>query len=186
MIIRKKVQVYPYFFYGNIEFLFRISIPQSSISRFCPEEGAPVSTMRLDMIHDCSCLVNAPSTPLVDYITSAPNGIKDNFAILKNCFPKGIPIIVIQHIKPATAFSTAIGIPDTISQIIFAIKLTAPPPYTTSFPNGKNAKPANLKHCKPIGIPIMEMHHRQPAKTHDNPLNNPPHINQSIFPNMLF
>ena len=69
--------------------------------------------------------------------------------------------------------------------IIFAIKLTAPPPYTTSFPNGKNAKPANLKHCKPIGIPIMEMHHRQPAKTHDSPLNNPPHINQSIFPNML-
>ena len=31
----------------------------------------------------------------------------------------------------------------------------------------------------------MEMHHRQPAKTHDSPLNNPPHINQSIFPNML-
>ena len=121
----------------------------------------------------------------INYITSAPNGIRDNFAILKNCFPKGIPIIVIQHIRPATAFPTAIGIPDTISQIIFAIKLTAPPPYTTSFPNGKNAKPANLKHCKPIGIPIIEMHHRQPAKTHDNPLNNPPHINQSIFPNML-
>ncbi len=121
----------------------------------------------------------------ISYITSAPNGIRDNFAILKNCFPKGIPIIVRQHIRPATAFPIAIGIPDIISQIIFAIKLTAPPPYTTSFPNGKNAKPANLKHCKPIGIPIMEMHHRQPAKTHDNPLNKPPHINQSIFPNML-
>ena len=76
------------------------------------------------------------------HATSAPNGITDNFAILKNCFPKGIPIIVIQHIRPATAFPTA------------------------------------------IGIPIIEMHHKQPTKTHDSPLNNPPHINQSIFPNM--
>ena len=93
--------------------------------------------------------------------------------------------MVIQHIRPVKAFPTAIGIPDTISQIIFAIRLTAPPPYTTSFPNGKNARPANLKHCNPIGIPIMEMHHKHPAKTHDSPLSNPPHINQSKFPNIL-
>ena len=66
----------------------------------------------------------------------------------------------MQHIKPITAFSMAIGIPDTISHIIFARRLTAPPPYITSFPNGKNANPANLKHCKPIGIPIMDIHHR--------------------------
>lgn len=118
-------------------------------------------------------------------ITSAPNGIRDNFAILKNCFPKGIPMMVIQHIRPITAFPTAIGIPDTINHMIFARKLIVPPPYTTSFPNGKKANPANLKHCKPIGSPMIEMHHRHPATIHDRPLNNPPQINQSIFPNML-
>lgn len=42
MIICKKIQVYPYFFYGYIEFLFRVLIPSSSISRFCTEEGTPV------------------------------------------------------------------------------------------------------------------------------------------------
>lgn len=85
MIIRKKVQVYPYFFYGNIEFLFRISIPQSSISRFCTKEGAPVSTMRLDMIHDCSCLMTSSQiktgpNQLMEYSISSAN------SVLTKCF----------------------------------------------------------------------------------------------------
>lgn len=96
-----------------------------------------------------------------------------------------MPTIVIQNINPVAAFPTAIGIPDTSNHIILARRLTVPPPYTTSFPNGKNANPANLKHCRPIGIPMMDMHHRQPAAIHDSPLNNPPHINQSMFPNTL-
>lgn len=122
---------------------------------------------------------------LLYYLTSAPNGISASFAILKNCFPKGIPIIVMQHTTPANAFAAAIGIPDTISQMILAIRLTVPPPYITSFPNGQNASPANLKHCNPTGMPMMDMHHRQPATIHDIPLKNPPKINQSMFPNTL-
>ena len=60
-------------------------------------------------------------------ITSAPNGIRDNFAILKNCFPKGIPMMVIQHIRPTTAFPTAIGIPDTINHMPWVCNLDAQP-----------------------------------------------------------
>ena len=77
------------------------------------------------------------------------------------------------------------GIADTISQTMLASRLTAPPPYTTSFPNGKNARLANLKHCSPIGIPMIVMHHRQPDNTHASPLKSPPQTNQSMFPSML-
>ena len=51
----------------------------------------------------------------------------------------------------------ASGIPLIISHTILARMDIVPPPYSTSFPNGKNAKPANLKHCKPIGIPIYNV-----------------------------
>ena len=119
------------------------------------------------------------------YWTSAPKGISASFAILKNCFPKGIPIIVQQRISPTSAFPTAIGIPDTISQITFASRLTVPPPYMTSFPNGQKDSPANLKHCRPIGIPMIVMHHKQPAAIHASPLRNPPQINHNIFPRNL-
>ena len=39
-----------------------------------------------------------------------------------------------------------------------------PFPYTISFPNGQNARVANLKHCRPTGIPIIVIHHMHPAK----------------------
>ena len=53
------------------------------------------------------------------YIIFAPNGAKDNFAILKNCKPNGIPNIVIHHIQPKIKFSNAIGIPKNIIHITF-------------------------------------------------------------------
>ena len=60
-----------------------------------------------------------------------------------------------------------------------------PFPYTISFPNGQNAKFANLKHCRPTGIPIIVIHHMQPAKTQASPPSNPPNINQRILPIVL-
>ena len=60
-----------------------------------------------------------------------------------------------------------------------------PFPYTISFPNGQNAKVANLKHCRPTGIPIIVIHHMQPAKTQAKPPSNPPNINQRILPIVL-
>lgn len=116
------------------------------------------------------------------YDTDAPKGIRDNFAILKNCSPKGIPMIVMQNTQPYIAFSRAIGIPHTRSQIIFANRETAPPPYSISFPNGKNANVANLKHCTPRGIPTTVQQQRIPEKIHDKPLKNPPKINHIQFP----
>lgn len=76
----------------------------------------------------------------------APNGVNASLAILKNCFPNGMPIIVIQHISPKIRFSKANGIPDNSSQKILAIVLMAPPPYLTSLPKGQNDSVANLKH----------------------------------------
>jgi len=49
-------------------------------------------------------------------------------AILKNCNPKGIPMMVIHHNIPKIVFSMAIGIPQKISQRIFANKEGTPPP----------------------------------------------------------
>ena len=85
---------------------------------------------------------------------------------------------------PQTTSAIAIGIPVKSSQNIFAIRLIAPPPYVTSLPNGKNASPANLKHCKPIGIPMIVIHQPIPAITHESPAAKPPNINHKIFPSI--
>ena len=90
----------------------------------------------------------------------------------------------MHKIHPQTTSAIAIGIPVKSSQNIFAIRLIAPPPYVTSLPNGKNASPANLKHCKPIGIPMIVMHHQIPAITHESPAAKPPNINHKIFPSI--
>ena len=91
----------------------------------------------------------------------------------------------MHKIHPQTASAIAIGIPVKSSQNIFAMRLIAPPPYVTSLPNGKNASPANLKHCKPIGIPMIIMHQPIPAIIHERPAAKPPNINHKIFPSML-
>lgn len=76
----------------------------------------------------------------------------------------------------------ASGIPLIISHTILARMDIVPPPYSTSFPNGKKAREANLKHCLPIGKPIIVIHHITPEKNQQIPCHNPPHKNQIIFP----
>lgn len=56
------------------------------------------------VIFTCPLTFTAHSYPS----TFAPKGIKDKRAILKNCFPNGIPTIVIHHIHPKTIFPRAI------------------------------------------------------------------------------
>ena len=90
----------------------------------------------------------------------------------------------MHKIHPQTTSAIAIGIPVKSSQNIFAIRLIAPPPYVTSLPNGKNASPANLKHCKPIGIPMIVIHQPIPAITHESPAAKSPNINHKIFPSI--
>ena len=78
-----------------------------------------------------------------------PKGARDNFAILKNCNPNGIPTIVIHQMQPNKRFSNAIGIPKKINHITLASNDGTPPPYSISFQNGANDILANLKHCFP-------------------------------------
>ena len=118
-------------------------------------------------------------------ITLAPNGMKESLAILKNCFPNGIPTIVIHHIQPTIRFPSAISQPKNTIHMRFTKNENIPFPYTISFPNGQNANVANLKHCRPTGIPIIVIHHMHPAKTHASPPSNPPNINQRILPIVL-
>ena len=101
--------------------------------------------------------------------------MKESLAILKNCFPNGIPTIVMHQIQPTIRFPSAISHPKNIIHIRFTRNENMPFPYTISFPNGQNAKVANLKHCRPTGIPII----------HASPPSNPPNINQRILPIVL-
>ena len=112
------------------------------------------------------------------YTTDAPKGIKDSLAILKHCFPR----IVMHQRQPRMQYPIAISRPKKMIQIRLTRKEKPPPPYTTSFPNGKKARLANLKHCRPTGMPMMVMHQRQPASTQASPPINPPNRNQRIFP----
>ena len=116
------------------------------------------------------------------YTTDAPKGIKDSLAILKHCFPIGMPRIVMHQRQPRMQYPIAISRPKKMIQIRLTRKEKPPPPYTTSFPNGKKARLANLKHCRPTGMPMMVMHQRQPASTQASPPINPPNRNQRIFP----
>ena len=116
------------------------------------------------------------------YRTSLPKGIRANFANLKCCNPNGIPIMVIHNRQPEIADPNASQKPDTINHIIFNKNDGTPPPYTISFPNGKNASFANLKHCNPTGIPTIVIHHNTPANNHPSPDKHPPKINHSALP----
>lgn len=111
-----------------------------------------------------------------------PNGIRASLASLKCCSPNGIPIIVIHSPAPSNTCSIAIGSPVMTIHRIFNRSEPAPPPYSTSFPNGKKLSDANLKHCMPTGMPTIVIHHRQPARHQLSPLIAPPNINHSKFP----
>lgn len=116
------------------------------------------------------------------YLMSEPNGISASLASLKHCNPNGIPTIVTQNKTPFNTDPSASGIPVTIIQMMFNKNEPAPPPYITSFPNGKKANAANLKHCFPIGIPIIVIHQRTPAIVHPSPIQSPPNKNHNRFP----
>lgn len=91
--------------------------------------------------------------------------------------------MIVQHkITPFTTAPIARGMPLMTIHKILARNDIVPPPYWISFPKGKNAREANLKHCRPIGIPTIVIHHRIPQNTQESPCHNPQHKNQIIFP----
>ena len=91
-------------------------------------------------------------------------------------------MIVMHSSKPLHNAVNAKGIPLKIIHRIFAIKDKVFPPYSTSLPKGKKARVASLKHCRPIGMPIIVMLHKTPAIPHERPCHRPQHKNHMIFP----
>ena len=91
----------------------------------------------------------------------------------------------MHQIHPIRKLTRAIHQPLIRNQITFTRNETAPPPYSIRLPNGQNEIAANLKHCKPYGIPTTLIHHNTPDRTHAIPLMKPPNRNQQILPNNL-
>ena len=63
------------------------------------------------------------------YTILAPNGAKDNLAILKNCIPNGIPTIVIHHIIPDSTHESPLNRPPKINHNTFPKKLIIHLPF---------------------------------------------------------
>ena len=89
-------------------------------------------------------------------ITLAPNGMKESLAILKNCFPNGIPTIVMHQMQPTIRFPSAISQPKNIIHIRFTRNENMPFPYTISFPNGQNARVANVTCSHHLNLTILK------------------------------
>lgn len=49
----------------------------------------------------------------------APNGVSDSFANLKNCFPNGIPMMVMHHSTPEKTQDKPLRNPPNISYRMF-------------------------------------------------------------------
>ncbi len=93
-------------------------------------------------------------------------------------------MMVTHQISPISRLPSAIGMPKKITQMMFAIREIAPPPYLTSFPNGRKDSLANLKHCSPYGMPMMLMHQIAPENSQASPLRQPPNMNHMMLPNV--
>ena len=104
---------------------------------------------------------------------------------MKCCVPKGIPIIVRQKSNPKTKWVSAIQKPPKTSQIIFIIVDRQPVFEDVSViltPKGASPTNANLKHCKPKGIPIIVKQRIKPPIMYSKNINMPPKTIQIILP----
>lgn len=115
-----------------------------------------------------------------------PNGENARFINLKCCLPKGIPIMVIQNSNPKMRCVRAIQIPPKSSQIMFMMVDKQPVFDAVSViftPNGAKPTNANLKHCRPKGMPTIVRHNISPPIMYSKKINMPPKMIQIILPN---
>ena len=77
---------------------------------------------------------------------SAPKGINDTAAILKNCLPNGIPMMVMQRIAPMISATRADSQPIRSIQRMLPKVDVNPTLYSTSLPKGQAPSDASLKH----------------------------------------
>ena len=79
---------------------------------------------------------------------SLPKGVNARVTILKCCFPKGIPMIVMHNTTPQKRWLSAIQIPPRKIHNKFNTVLRQPVPDSTVlvvFTKGQSAKAASLK-----------------------------------------
>ena len=96
-----------------------------------------------------------------------------------------MPMMVMHNKNPKKICDTAAHKPPVKIQIILPIICKQPPllfAYTTLLPNGHKINVANLKHCKPNGIPMIVKHKINPPHKYAKAEINPPKTNQIILP----
>ena len=92
----------------------------------------------------------------------------------------------MQNITPVNKKDSAISHPKKIAQMTFNTVLNPDVFWAvTSLPNGHNTKPASLKYCIPIGIPIIVMQAIKPISKLQMHQNNPPKTIQIMFPKVF-
>ena len=122
----------------------------------------------------------------MNYEIDFPKGVRDNPAILKCCLPNGMPIIVMQSIKPKKKCVRHMTNPPHNNHIIFMRIFKQPPELplsVTVLPNGHNASSASFKVCNPNGIPIIVIIRIKLATKYSMLVTMPPRRSQMMFPN---
>lgn len=119
---------------------------------------------------------------------SLPNGVNANPAILKCCFPNGIPIMVMNNKIPKNTWVSQIHTPPIKNQMTFMIVLRQlgwPTAGRTREPNGQIQKMPSLIVCKPNGMPMIVTINPRLAIKYPIAVSAPPKINQMIFPSVF-
>lgn len=104
---------------------------------------------------------------------------------LKCCLPNGIPTMVRHNKIPKTRCVKTTQMPPKISQMIFIRVDKQPVLLAVSViltPNGARPTKANLKHCKPNGIPTMVRQRINPPSIYSRKIKNPPKTIQMRLP----
>lgn len=86
---------------------------------------------------------------------------------------------------PTPTSSNAKGTPPNISHNTLSNSDPLLRVNSISFPNGAAETLANLKHCRPTGMPTIVIDQRMPNNPQLRKDMNPPKINQAMFPSIL-
>ena len=90
--------------------------------------------------------------------------------------------MIVMHQKiPVKKKLNANEKPPNKNQIMLRIACLPKFAFTVE-PKGQKDNLANLKHCKPNGIPMMVMHHMIPRKKYIKPVHKPVNKSHKMFP----
>lgn len=119
---------------------------------------------------------------------SFPKGAKESPAILKCCFPNGMPIMVIKSSMPKNMCTKKDHSPPKNSQMIFIGTRMHPmgqSVFLISAPKGQRHNRPSLKVCNARGIPMRVMANARLPVKYPMAASSPPKNSQMIFPNIF-